>query len=135
MDTNVLSELSKEKPDERVLEWFDQVDESHLYISVISLGEICHGLERLPEGKKKNDLILWFDRLQEAFRHKTWPVDDETALKWGELTAHRSRMGHPLSVPDGQIAATAHIRGAILITRNTKGFENLAIQTLNPWLP
>lgn len=135
LDTNVLSELAKPEPDERVLDWFNQVNEAHLYISIISLGEIRHGLEKLPEGRKKNDLIIWFDSIQEVFRHQTWPLDDEIALKWGELTAIRSKAGKPLPAADGQMAATAHIKGAILITRNTKDFEGLAIQTLNPWLP
>ena len=135
LDTNVLSELAKPQPDQRVVDWFNQVNEAHMYISVISLGEIRHGLEKLPEGRKKNDLILWIDSVQEVFHHQTWPLDDEIALKWGELTAIRSKAGKPLPMADGQIAATAHIKGAILITRNTKDFEGLAIQTLNPWLP
>jgi len=59
----------------------------------------------------------------------------DTALKWGELTVWREKSGLPLPVADGLIAATAYTRGAILVTRNTKDFEDIAIQTLNPWLP
>jgi len=134
LDTNVPSELSRVNPDPSVLSWFDQVDEEALYLSIITLGEINQGIEKLPEGKKRNDLITWFYQLQEGFRHQTFPVDAETALKWGELSAHRAKAGKPLPVLDGLIAATAYLQGAILVTRNTKDFEELAIQTLNPWL-
>ena len=133
LDTNVVSELTRQNPEQKVLEWFEQVDNNTLYISVITLGEINLGIEKLPEGKKRNDLLTWSGRLQESFKSQTLPVDAETALKWGELSARRSAEGTPLPILDGLIAATAYLSGAILVTRNTKDFSNLAIQTLNPW--
>ncbi|MDA3957984.1 type II toxin-antitoxin system VapC family toxin [Oceanispirochaeta sp.] len=134
VDTNVLSELTRKDPDKSVLSWFNQIDEKALFISVISLGEINLGIEKLPEGRKRNDLIAWFNHIQEGFRYQTYPINAETALKWGELTALRSRLGKPLPILDGLIASTTYLEGAILVTRNTKDFEGLAIQTLNPWL-
>jgi predicted nucleic acid-binding protein len=133
LDINVLSELTKPKVDQNVLKWFDSVAEEHLFVSVLTLGEISLGIGKLPEGKKRNDLIYWFDQVQESFKYQCWPVDKEVALKWGELSAFRLNDGHSLPILDGLIAATAYVQGAILVTRNTKYFKGLMIQTLNPW--
>ncbi len=134
LDTNVVSELIKSSPDNNVLEWFEAVPEEHLRLSVLSLGEIQSGIEYLPEGKKRNNLILWFDQLLESFKYQLLPVDSKTALKWGELSGYSRKNGKKLSIIDGLIASTAYLSGAILVTRNTRDFEGIPIQVLNPWL-
>jgi len=133
LDTNVLSEMTKPDINENVLRWFNSVSEEHLYVSVLTLGEINMGIEKLPEGRKRNDLLIWFDQLQESFKYQSYSVDIETSLKWGELSASCLKDGKKLPLIDGLIAATAYTKGAVLVTRNTKNFEGITIQTLNPW--
>ncbi len=134
LDTNVLSELRKPSPSIQVLDWFSSVSEEHLFISSITLGEINCGINKLDEGKRKNDLITWLNKVEESFKYQTFPIESNIALKWGELTASVSKKGIALPALDGLIAATAYIHGAILVTRNTKDFDFIPIQILNPWL-
>jgi len=134
LDTNVLSELRKMAPSPKVLDWFGSIPNEHLFISSITLGEISHGINKLPEGGKRNDLIVWFDKMEESFRYQIYCIDREVAIKWGELMADSAKSGIKLPVVDGLIAATAYIHGAILVTRNAKDFESVPIQILNPWL-
>ncbi|MBL7007097.1 MAG: type II toxin-antitoxin system VapC family toxin [Spirochaetia bacterium] len=134
LDTNVISELIKSSPDPNVLAWFTQVPEEHTYISVLTLGELSSGIDKLPDGIKKNDLILWFDKLSNSFSRQTFPIDSETAVQWSRLSAARGKQGRPLPVIDGLIAASAYRQAAVLVTRNTSDFESLPIQIINPWL-
>ena len=133
LDTNVVSEMTRKHPDAKVLSWFDRVSSDHVRVSVLTLGELGRGIQKLPEGKRQTDLLLWFDTLLEDFRYQTLPVDSLITLRWGVLSAESERIGRPLPVIDGLIAATAYVHGAILVTRNTADFEFLPIQVLNPW--
>jgi len=134
LDTNIISEIRKPEPSSKVLDWLYGIPNEHLFISVITLGEINKGISQLTDGRKKNDLIKWFDKVQESYRYQTFPIDETTALKWGELTANAAKEGLILPAVDGLIAATAYVNGAILVTRNTKDFKSTPIQLLNPWL-
>lgn len=134
LDTNVLSELIKPEPSQQVLDWISGISNEHLFISVITLGELSNGITKLPSGRKKNELISWFDRVQQSFQYQLFPISNKIAIKWGELTAVASCKGFVLPSIDGLIAATAYAHGAILITRNTKDFQSVPIQVLNPWL-
>lgn len=134
LDTNVVSEMIKSDPSREVLLWISHIPVNHLYISSITLGEINMGIEKLTEGRKKNDLTAWFARIQQSFQYQTFPVDGEVAIKWGELVANTLKTGKTIPIIDGIIAATAHVHGAILVTRNTKDFQTANIQLLNPWL-
>lgn len=134
LDTNVISELIKKNPDPKVKLWLEQLPEEYLNISVLSLGEIQLGIKKISEGGRKNELILWLDQLIKAFQHQTFPIDTDTALIWGRLSAENQQRGCSLPVKDGLIAATAYKYGAILVTRNVKDFNSLPIQVLNPWL-
>lgn len=134
LDTNVLSELRKPEPSQQVINWISDISNKHLFISVITLGELNNGISKLPSGRKKNELISWFDKVQQSFQYQIFPISNEIAMKWGELTATASKEGLTLPSIDGLIAATAFVHGAILITRNTKDFKSVPIQVLNPWL-
>lgn len=134
LDTNILSELRKESPAPQVVRWFTSIADEHKYISAITLGEINRGICKLPEGRKKNDLISWFDKIQQFFQYQTYTIDTDIAIKWGELASFSEKNGKKLPALDGLIAATAYIHGAILVTRNIKDFESVPIQVLNPWL-
>ncbi|MBN2659332.1 MAG: type II toxin-antitoxin system VapC family toxin [Spirochaetales bacterium] len=134
LDTNVLSELRKKNPSQEVLRWFRSIPEEHLFLSFITLGEISRGIWKLPEGRQKNELISWFDRVQESFQYQTYTINTDTAVKWGELTSQAEKEGVIVPAFDGLIAATAYINGAILVTRNSRDFLALPRQVLNPWL-
>lgn len=134
LDTNILSELRKPVPSQQLLKWFSSISNEHLFISAITLGEIKRGIVLLKEGRKKNDLIVWLDRVQKSFQYQTLEINTEVALKWGDLTADSAKTGVTLPAIDGLIAATAYVHGAILVTRNTKDFPSTHIQILNPWL-
>jgi predicted nucleic acid-binding protein len=84
LDTNVISEYTKKEPVRAVLDWLERIPETDLYISVLTLGEIKQGIEKLPAGRKKGDLLLWFERLRDSFHDHILPVDESVALRWGE---------------------------------------------------
>lgn len=134
LDTNVLSEVQRPKPDSRVLAWLDQVDEDRTHLSVVSLGEIARGVAQLENGRRKTALQRWLElELPARFGSRLIAVDGETALSWGQLMAEAKRAGRGLPVMDGWIAATAVRHGLTLVTRNTSDFAGIAIDLLNPW--
>ncbi len=134
LDTNIVSELIKTIPDKNVMEWFEHCPEAAMYISAITLGEIETGIRSLDPGKKQNELMIWFGTLQNSFNHKTYPVDNTTAIRWGELRGNLKRKGKNIPVIDGLIAATAIVNNAVLVTRNVKDFNFPGIDIINPWL-
>lgn len=134
LDTNVLSEVQRPKPDPRVLAWLDQIDEDRTHLSVISVGEIARGVAQLDEGRRKVALQHWLEAdLPGRFANRLLPVDRETALTWGQLMAEAKRAGRGLPVMDGWIAATATRHGLTLVTRNTGDFAGIALELFNPW--
>jgi toxin FitB len=133
LDTNVLSELSKPSPDTRVEAWFDRAPEESLYVSVFTLGEIQSGIERLAEGAKRNNLLLWFGELQEAFFGNILPFDTDTALLWGRAHGRLLSSGRPVSLMDSLIAATALRHSMILVTRNRSDFAPIGVDIFDPW--
>lgn len=133
LDTNVLSEYTKKEPVRAVVNWLDSVPEVDIYVSALTLGEMNQGIERLPAGKKKGDLILWFDSLKNSLGDNVLAVDQEVALKWGEITARSKSKGITRHVIDSLIGATAMVHNAVLVTRNVKDFAGLDVELVNPW--
>jgi toxin FitB len=134
LDTNVISESVRPRPDAGVSRWLTEADEDTLYLSVLSIAEISQGVEKIPEGPRKQALEEWLrDSLVERFESRLLPVDREISLAWGRLMAGASRKGISLGVMDGFFAATALVSGLTLVTRNVRHFERLEIQLLNPW--
>jgi predicted nucleic acid-binding protein len=133
MDTCVISELIKTPPDRNVLAWFERTGEEDIYISCLTLGEIEYGIGRLPDGKKKNDIALWFRDLKEQFREQTIPVTVEISLRWGAIRADVQKKGYDISVVDGIIAATSICGNFILATRNISDFRHVGVDIINPW--
>lgn len=134
LDTNVLSEVQRPKPDAKVLAWLDQVDEDRTYLSVVSVGEIARGVAQLEDGRRKLALQRWLDvDLPARFGSRLLPVDRETALAWGQLMAEARRAGRGLPVMDGWIAASAVRHGLTIVTRNTRDFAGLDLDLFDPW--
>lgn len=134
IDTCVISELRKPAPQESVLAWFDACREESLYTSSLNIGELQFGLAMLPAGKKKNDLLIWFAQVIEAFSGRILPVTDVVSLVWGNMRAKAQKNGKTLPVIDGLLAATAEAYDLVFVTRNTVDVEITDIQTFNPWL-
>lgn len=131
IDTNILSETFKEKPNSRVIEWYGAVPSNSLYISVLTLGEIRKGIERLSAGKRKNELILWLEhQLPSWFGNRVLPITQEVCDRWGHLCAHCNRT---LPAIDGLLASTALTHNLKLVTRNIKDFELAGLEVINPF--
>jgi toxin FitB len=134
LDTNVLSEVQRPRPDAQVLAWLDQVDEDRTFLSVASVGEIAKGVAQLEEGRRKSTLQQWLDAdLGARFGNRLLAIDRETALAWGGLMAVAKREGRGLSVMDAWIAAVALRHDLVLVTRNSKDFAGIEIELLDPW--
>jgi len=134
LDTCVLSEFTRRQPQERVVRWLSQADEDTLYLSVLSLGEIQHGIERLQDSPRKEALHTWLmNELIPRFNQRILPLDLSTMLAWGKLVAQLERQGRKLPAMDGLIAATALIHNLVLVTRNTADFHPCGVALFNPW--
>lgn len=135
LDTCVISELIKKNPDTNVLSWISEVEETSLYLSVLTFGEIHKGIEKLPQSKKKERLHKWVNSdLRERFKSRIINFDLDTATKWGEIQGKAELAGKPMSLIDGLISATGIAYDLIVVTRNTKDMEQSGATLLNPWL-
>jgi len=136
LDTNCISEALRVKPDPNVGNWMQVVDQALLYLSVLTLGEIRKGLAQLAQGKRRAQLETWLEiELQARFAGRILPIDAATADRWGLLAAEAKRMGKPLSIVDGLLAATALHHNLTMVTRNVSDFKGFSIPVLNPWVP
>ena len=134
LDTCVLSEFTRRKPEQKVVHWVDSIDEDKLFLSVITIGEIQHGIVRLPESHRKNDLLVWLNNeLIKRFDQRIIPVDTPTMLLWGNLIAKMESTGQPMAVMDSLIIATALQNNLIVATRNVSDFLPCGVQVINPW--
>ena len=134
LDTNCISELVRAKPEPRVTEWMRAADESLLYLSVLTLGEIRRGAAILPQGKRRTFLESWLEvDLQARFSARILAIDDAVADRWGWLTAEASRGGRPLAAIDGLLAATALHHNLTIVSRNVDDFAGTQVPILNPW--
>lgn len=135
LDTCVLSEFTRRRPEEKVIHWIDQIDEEKLFISVITIGEIQHGIERLPESQRKTELLSWLNvGFVKRFEQRILPLDLPTMFLWGALTARMEHTGQPMGVMDSLLIATALRNNLIIATRNVNDFLPCGIQVTNPWV-
>jgi toxin FitB len=135
IDTNVISELVKRRPNKGVTAWISSVDEELLFLSVLTLGEIRKGIHSLPANTRRSSLEAWVDRdLNLRFSGRILPVDAAVADRWGRISADAARKGHVLPVVDGLLAATALHHNLTVVTRNTSDIELTPVPALNPWL-
>lgn len=134
LDTCVLSEFTCLRPDQGVLTWLDSLEEENLFISVITVGEIQRGIERLPDSHRKTGLLTWMNTgLMRRFAGRILWLDTDTMLIWGALSARLDAAGQPMSTMDSLIAATALQHHLIVVTRNTADFIPSGVQLINLW--
>jgi predicted nucleic acid-binding protein len=134
LDTNCISEVVRKKPDPLVLHWLDAADESILYLSVLTLGEIRKGVAGLPQSRRQTPLETWLELdLKSRFSGRILPIDRFIADRWGLLSAEAKRRGKSLSAIDGLLAATALHHNLTIVSRNVDDFSGTQVPILNPW--
>ena len=134
LDTCLISELVRPRPDTGVLDWIGRQQESHLFLSVLTIGELRKGIEHLADGRKRTRLANWLDNeMKVRFAGRLLPVDEEVAERWGIVSARAAVNGLAVPVIDGLIAATALTHGMTVVTRNTPDVEAAGALVCNPW--
>ena len=132
VDTNVLSELTKPEPEDRVVAWLE-VNELALAAPTIALAELRYGIARLPRGRRRSSLLQFWQTTRDRFRGRIFSFDERAAEMYGEVAAVAERAGRRLNVQDGQIAAIALVHGMTVATRNVAHFEATGVEIVNPW--
>jgi toxin FitB len=134
VDTNVVSELTKPRPEAKVVSWFQTTNEELMYLSVLAIGELRKGIHSLPRGNKRLQLESWLiNDLTTRFAERILPVNLDIAERWGMISAQSRLAGVPLAVIDSLMAATALHHNLTLVTRNLKDIRITGINMLNPW--
>ena len=132
LDTNVLSELRRKRPDTQVVQWVESRPGSVLYLSVLSVGELRRGVEALAASRRRVALLDWLEvDLPAFFAGRLLPVDLAVAERWGRL-AHATQ---PLPAVDSLLAATALRYGLTMVTRNVRDFVLQGLEVVDPWQP
>jgi toxin FitB len=134
LDTNVLSELIRRDPDEKVLQWMDSLDAATVATTAITTAELLYGIARLAPGRRRDLLGEAAHRLiEDDLAGRVEPFDAASAADYAELVSDRERAGRPIGLADGQIAAICRNLEATLATRNTGDFEDTGIDLIDPW--
>jgi hypothetical protein len=135
LDTNVISEPTKPRPNKGVVAWLEGVNEDNVFLSVVTLTELRYGIERLASGKRRHRLDEWLRiELTARFQRRILPIDVEVADACGRLVARSESLGRPMEPRDAFIAATAEVHGLTLVTRNASDFKATVKDILNPWV-
>ncbi|GAA3790054.1 type II toxin-antitoxin system VapC family toxin [Amycolatopsis tucumanensis] len=134
LDTNVVSELMRRAPEPSVVDWVDGHPAEHVFITAVTAAELRYGAARLPDGQRRDQLIVrGAELLTEDFQEQVLPFDDAAAEQYAGIVAGRERAGRPISMADAQIAAICRCYGAPLATRNVEDFSGVGLRVLNPW--
>ena len=136
VDTCILSELAKRRPNAKVAKWLSgHSSSSQFFVSAVTVGEIMEGIESLPpEDPARRKLSTWFrERILDVYKESILPLDRDVAVKWGEIKGMTNRMCKARPDLDTQIAATALVHGLTIVTRNVADMEYTGARTVNPF--
>ena len=134
LDTNVVSEIMRPRPDEGVTRWLDRQPRASIWTTSVTVFEIRFGLEAMPFGKRRTAMMASFERwLGEVVQQRIASFDETAARRAAELAADRERRGRPGELRDTMIAGIVLASHAKLATRNLKHFEDIASSVENPW--
>lgn len=134
LDTNVLSELMRPRPDDVVARWTARQPAVSLYVTTITQAEILHGIHLLPKGKRRTALESAAAAMfTEDLGGRILPFGSEATLPYAEIASARRRAGRPISHFDAQIAAIARAHGAAVATRNIDDFAGCGVDLIDPW--
>jgi len=133
LDTCVISELIKPKPNSKVVKWLRSCRDENLFLSVLTIGEIQKGISKLPDSRKRNNLQEWMDaELILRFR-RILGIDFKIAQKWGEIQASAEITGTKMPVIDSLMAAIGLVHNLTIVTRDISGMEKSGVKLFNPW--
>ena len=135
LDTNVLSELRRPKPEPAVRAFIAEQRLEYLFVSSVTFAEIRFGIDRIAEPQRRVELNDWLaQKLRPMFEQRVLPVSEDVMFKWRLLVEAGRKQRHTYSQPDLIIAATALHHGLTVVTRDTSDFERARVPVLNPWL-
>ena len=135
LDTSVISELISSQPNPKVVAFVDSLDSEDIYISVISVGEIARGIEKLTDIDRKHALKEWlYEDFLVRFDGQVISLDAHILIRWGELTAKVENIGMEFPVMDAMVAAIVSTHEMVLVTMYEDDFKDKGIQVINPWL-
>ncbi len=135
LDTNVLSELRRPKPDPKVVRFVSKQSLDLLYVSVVTFAEIRFGIELVKEVGRRMELNDWLsNELRPMFQDRALEITEDIMLKWRFLVEEGRKSGHTFSQPDLMIAATALHHGLTIVSRDTAEYERATVPVLNPWI-
>ena len=134
LDACVICEPVQRRPSAKVISFLNALPAGSAYLSVLTLGEVRNGIERLPESTRRRELSRWFDsELLGRFRGCILPIDESVALRWASMRAVLEARGRVLPAIDSLVAATALVHGMKLVTRNEDDFDGTGVEIVNPW--
>jgi predicted nucleic acid-binding protein len=134
LDTNILSELRRPKPEPKVVAFIESQPLEQLYVSTVTLAEIRFGIELLGDAHRRAALNDWLThKVRPMFEQRVLPITEDIMLKWRLLVEQGRKAGHTFSQPDLVIAATALDHGLTLVSRDTTDYERTGVPVLNPW--
>jgi predicted nucleic acid-binding protein len=135
LDTNILSELRRPRPEKKVLSFIAAQPLDLLYISAVTLSEIRFGIELVPDAARRSDLSDWLThKVRPMFEHRVLPISEDVMFKWRLLVEEGRKAGHTFSQPDLIIAATGQHHGLTVVSRDTSEFVKARVAVLNPWV-
>jgi toxin FitB len=134
LDTNIISELRRPKPEPKVVAFVRGQPLEALYISVITLAEIRFGIELLPDAARRSELNNWLaHKVRPMFEQRVLAISEDVMFKWRLLVEEGRKAGHTFSQPDLIIAATAQHHGLTIVSRDTKEYDVARIDVFSPW--
>lgn len=134
LDTNVISETAKPRPERSVISWIESRTPSELFLSAQTIGELMRGARKLKDASHRSRLENWITQeLALQFEGRILVFDGPAAVVWGELMGDGDRKGRTPPAADAQIAALAIRYEMVLVTRNEKDFSQFNLELLNPW--
>ncbi|GAB3751571.1 type II toxin-antitoxin system VapC family toxin [Microlunatus parietis] len=134
IDTNVVSEPVRRRPDPHVLDWL-LAESANLAITTVTIGELVYGARRLPTGRRQTEMIKAVEQMIKSTARHRLPYDEDAARAFAGLRAEHEARGRQFSAEDGMIAGICAANGAAIATRNVRHFEGLGLEVINPWEP
>ncbi len=134
LDTNVVSESTKPRPNPKVVAWLESVPKEESFLSVVSIGEIERGIVRHQQPERAEAIGRWLeDEVMPRFQGNILSLGVSELRTWGRITGDALNQGRPVPLVDALLAATAIVHGLTLVTRNTADLEGLPVKLHNPW--
>lgn len=134
LDTNILSELRKQRPEQKVVDFIAQQPLTTLFVSTVTFAEIVFGIEQIQDSSKNLALTTWLNtQLRPMFDGRVLPITEEVMLIWRRLVEQGRKQGHTFPQPDLIIAATALQYNLTVVSRDLSGYAHTGVRFFNPW--